>query len=622
MVLAAAFEAHSEEHLLAKVLEGIRDLATDPKIFAMPSDPDRLRPHFPAWYLARGGWTAELENLIQSTEDPQEKRLLTLSSAGGQLAAGDWEGGRETLGRFFTDPNLDFEQVHERRIVFGYLQSLAGNHAELSLAVGAWKDFDDRAWALSSSVAGRAAAGDLAGTFESAGRAYRELNQYAGIGLETRMLSAAEAQERGLPAESGVYIELLEREGPAWEAGLRVDDRLLSMNERKIETGFELEKWMDEFSAGTPVFLRILRAGNGKQVTVKLGRSHEDGLHMAEALVESAKMVALAKSGDFEAALALASGIKPLEVRAIALVFFGAAMHELGNDTAKQAALDAALQMFPPDDSEETESNDFDWSDFPAEVPFALQAVGSAQLSTPIVGEKKGKTAWFARLAGVGLAGDLAQLPDNLMRLVPTEDMVWGRRPNMEIWRAEFLGRVGVKSAARLAAKSLTNKYDQDLVRDQVVLFQAAAGKLMAARSLARIIHGKKQDKESEEKTAARDAFLARLNRLAKGDERPPPVAGALSPLPLEAAKAVADPYRRARILLANAAEQRAAGDEDAAAQALALAREAAEAEDVSFYRAMAFTALAEGHLNAGDRDQAAEDLETALAVYEKPAEE
>ncbi len=94
----------------------------------------------------------------------------------------------------------------------------------------------------------------------------------AWLGVAASDLSLQGAAERGLSPDQGVLLVVVTEDGPAWEAGLREDDVLLSISGNSVGTVRDLTRLLrDDFRAEDLVAVDILRDGQQHTIQVILG---------------------------------------------------------------------------------------------------------------------------------------------------------------------------------------------------------------------------------------------------------------------------------------------------------------------------------------------------------------
>ena len=88
------------------------------------------------------------------------------------------------------------------------------------------------------------------------------------LGVSLRDLDAAESSRLG---SSGVMIVTVDRDAPAWTAGLRPGDTVLEMDGQPVEGVELLRRHLREYPAGASITLRVRRAEAEASYPVTLG---------------------------------------------------------------------------------------------------------------------------------------------------------------------------------------------------------------------------------------------------------------------------------------------------------------------------------------------------------------
>jgi serine protease Do len=92
------------------------------------------------------------------------------------------------------------------------------------------------------------------------------------IGVMMQEVDAERAKTLKLGEAAGVEITLVEPEGPADKAGLKVGDVVVRYNGQKVEGNDEFARLVRETPPGREVKLDISRAGVAQTVTVRIGQ--------------------------------------------------------------------------------------------------------------------------------------------------------------------------------------------------------------------------------------------------------------------------------------------------------------------------------------------------------------
>ena len=89
------------------------------------------------------------------------------------------------------------------------------------------------------------------------------------VGITVYTLTEAMAAKLGVP--QGVFVESVVKGGPAAQAGLRAGEVILAANGREISEQKELIAIINECSVGDSITLRVHRAGEELELTIRLG---------------------------------------------------------------------------------------------------------------------------------------------------------------------------------------------------------------------------------------------------------------------------------------------------------------------------------------------------------------
>ncbi|MDX1933027.1 MAG: trypsin-like peptidase domain-containing protein [Capsulimonadales bacterium] len=81
---------------------------------------------------------------------------------------------------------------------------------------------------------------------------------------------------RRLGTNNGAYIKEIPEDGPAYKAGLRVEDVITAFNTRPITSENDLREAIAMTAPGTRVLLSVLRRGQEEKITAILGERRED----------------------------------------------------------------------------------------------------------------------------------------------------------------------------------------------------------------------------------------------------------------------------------------------------------------------------------------------------------
>jgi len=97
------------------------------------------------------------------------------------------------------------------------------------------------------------------------------------LGLEPQDITPDLARAFRLERRDGVIVASVLRNGPAWEAGIRVGDIVLSLDEEPVRDSIGFLNQIAPLSPGAKASLRVLREGKRQDVSIKVGkrpRSH------------------------------------------------------------------------------------------------------------------------------------------------------------------------------------------------------------------------------------------------------------------------------------------------------------------------------------------------------------
>ena len=106
------------------------------------------------------------------------------------------------------------------------------------------------------------------------------------LGVQTDVLTADKAEEFGLPKDTkGVIISNLNPpDGPAVKAGLKRDDVIVGIDDRRITSVDELRLYIGQTAPDTKVTVKILRNGKPESHEATLGRVAEENTAKGELL--------------------------------------------------------------------------------------------------------------------------------------------------------------------------------------------------------------------------------------------------------------------------------------------------------------------------------------------------
>ena len=91
------------------------------------------------------------------------------------------------------------------------------------------------------------------------------------LGVDTRDITPEVARYFDLPIAEGVVVVQVVRGLPAAQAGIRVEDFIVSLDGEKIEDGGQLRRLLRAKRPGDPVRVGIVRAGRRLTIDVRLG---------------------------------------------------------------------------------------------------------------------------------------------------------------------------------------------------------------------------------------------------------------------------------------------------------------------------------------------------------------
>jgi S1-C subfamily serine protease len=91
---------------------------------------------------------------------------------------------------------------------------------------------------------------------------------YLGLSGQARPLGRRMQRYLGLTTTSVVEVESLEERGPAYRAGLREKDRIISLDGQPVATVDDIHRLLTGHTPGTPLTLSVLRGGERREVRV------------------------------------------------------------------------------------------------------------------------------------------------------------------------------------------------------------------------------------------------------------------------------------------------------------------------------------------------------------------
>ena len=94
--------------------------------------------------------------------------------------------------------------------------------------------------------------------------------QRAMLGVSMSEINAERARKLGLAEVSGVYVEQVQKDGPADRAGIRVGDILTEINLNVVRNGAAVQEQMSKLRPGEQAVVTLLRSGERKEIIVAL----------------------------------------------------------------------------------------------------------------------------------------------------------------------------------------------------------------------------------------------------------------------------------------------------------------------------------------------------------------
>lgn len=92
------------------------------------------------------------------------------------------------------------------------------------------------------------------------------------LGLEPQDMTADLARAFQLNQGDGVIVASILRDGPAWEAGIRVGDIVQSLEDEPVHDSIGFLNQIAPLQPGARAKLRVLRDGKSREMTVKIGK--------------------------------------------------------------------------------------------------------------------------------------------------------------------------------------------------------------------------------------------------------------------------------------------------------------------------------------------------------------
>jgi C-terminal processing protease CtpA/Prc len=123
------------------------------------------------------------------------------------------------------------------------------------------------------------------------------------LGLRVKETPAALRDQLDLAEDEGVLVDVVAPDGPAAKAGLKVNDLLLKLAERKLGTPQDLRDALKAHQAGDTVAIEVLSKGKRSTVEVTLGErpaneGAQDPPQDAKDLLEKARKMLENQPGD------------------------------------------------------------------------------------------------------------------------------------------------------------------------------------------------------------------------------------------------------------------------------------------------------------------------------------
>ena len=94
--------------------------------------------------------------------------------------------------------------------------------------------------------------------------------QRAMLGVSMSEINAERARKLGLMEVSGVYVEAVQKDGPADRAGIKVGDILTEINLNVVRNGAAVQEQMSKLRPGEQAVVTLLRGGDRKEIIVAL----------------------------------------------------------------------------------------------------------------------------------------------------------------------------------------------------------------------------------------------------------------------------------------------------------------------------------------------------------------
>src|SRR5579863_3062157 len=104
---------------------------------------------------------------------------------------------------------------------------------------------------------------------------------HAWLGVRLNDVTSEKAKEAKLPGEYGAVVARVQQDSPAAKAGIEKEDVILEFAGARVWSAAELRRMLEETPAGRTVELRVSRAGQTRNLSVKLEGRGGDMLALA-----------------------------------------------------------------------------------------------------------------------------------------------------------------------------------------------------------------------------------------------------------------------------------------------------------------------------------------------------
>jgi serine protease Do len=149
------------------------------------------------------------------------------------------------------------------------------------------------------------------------------------LGLSAQDVNSDMAELLGLKDAGGVVVSMVEEDSPAERGGLRVQDVILTINGKKIQSFDAFRNEVALLAPGSNVRLEILRDGKPRELTISLGQRESDAAAKTPPTEAPEQTLGL-EVEDLTRALANRFGYRPGEGVMVAEVTPGGAAAETG----------------------------------------------------------------------------------------------------------------------------------------------------------------------------------------------------------------------------------------------------------------------------------------------------